>query len=138
MHLPLYKNYIMETIYWLQRLGEIHTTAWVVFWITIIFFAFGFISFVATMDDWCFDPDEDDLKVKRLITRALKTSSWIIGLSMLVGIFFPSEKDLYVIYGIGGTIDYIKSNDTAKQLPDKVVNAIDAWVDKQNKQQEND
>lgn len=68
------------------------------------------------MDDWCFDPDEDDLKVKRLITRALKTSSWIIGLSMLVGIFVPSEKDLYVIYGIGGTIDYIKGYKVSAEI----------------------
>lgn len=33
-----------------------------------------------------------------------------------------------LIFGIGGSIDYLKSNDVAKQLPDKCINAIDAWV----------
>ena len=34
-----------------------------------------------------------------------------------------------VIYGLGGTIDYIKSNDKAKKLPDKVVNALTRYID---------
>ena len=34
-----------------------------------------------------------------------------------------------MIYGIGGTIDYIKSNDTAKQIPDKCINALDKFID---------
>ena len=34
-----------------------------------------------------------------------------------------------VIYGLGGTIDYIKSNDKAKELPDKVVDALTRYVD---------
>ena len=33
------------------------------------------------------------------------------------------------IYGLGGTIDYIKSNDRAKKLPDKVVNALTCYLD---------
>lgn len=31
--------------------------------------------------------------------------------------------------GVGGTIDYIKSNEKIKQIPDKCFNALDAWVD---------
>ena len=43
-----------------------------------------------------------------------------------------------MIYGIGGTIDYIKSNETAKQLPDKCIKALDKLVDNLNeKKQEN-
>ena len=30
-----------------------------------------------------------------------------------------------MIIGIGGTIEYLKSNDTANKLPDKVIMAID-------------
>ena len=33
-----------------------------------------------------------------------------------------------MIYGIGGTIDYIKSNDKSRQIPDKVINVIDKWL----------
>ena len=34
-----------------------------------------------------------------------------------------------LIYGVGGTVDYIKANPTAKKLPDKCINALDKWVD---------
>lgn len=34
-----------------------------------------------------------------------------------------------LIWGVGSTIDYIQDNETAKQLPDKCVNALDAWVE---------
>lgn len=37
---------------------------------------------------------------------------------------------------LGGTIDYIKSNDTAKQLPDKCVKALDKYFDNINKEEE--
>lgn len=122
----------METIYWIQRLGAIHTMAWVIFWITLAVFVIGLLIVGGNLDEWDGDDeDEDFLKVKRIVKRIFKITSWIVGLSLLLGIFVPSEKDLYAIYGIGGTIDYIKSNDTAKQLPDKVINALDAWIDEQ-------
>ena len=46
-----------------------------------------------------------------------------------------------MIYGVGGTIDYIKSNGTAKQIPDKCVKALDKWVEnliKEENHKEND
>lgn len=49
-------------------------------------------------------------------------------------IFIPSTEELYLIYGVGGTIDYLKDNPTAKQLPDKCIKAIDKWVDSVNKE----
>jgi len=44
-------------------------------------------------------------------------------------VFIPTKKDALLIYGVGGTIDYIKQNPTAKQLPDKCVKVLDKWVD---------
>ena len=46
-----------------------------------------------------------------------------------------------MVYGVGGTIDYIKSNDTAKQIPDKCVKALDKYLDnltKEENQKENE
>ena len=43
-------------------------------------------------------------------------------------IMTPNTKQGLMIYGIGGTIDYIKQNPTARQLPDKCINALDKWV----------
>lgn len=58
-----------------------------------------------------------------------------------MNIFIPTKNEALLIYGVGGTIDYIKSNDTAKQLPDKCVKALDKWVEnltKEENQKEND
>lgn len=38
-----------------------------------------------------------------------------------------------MIYRVGGTIDYIKENPTAKQLPDKCFKIIDKWTNEQLK-----
>ena len=45
--------------------------------------------------------------------------------SVLINLFIPTTNQALLIYGVGGTIDYIKSNDTAKQLPDKCIKALD-------------
>lgn len=43
--------------------------------------------------------------------------------------FVPSKKDMLMIYGLGSTIDYIKQNDAAKQIPDKCIDALDKFID---------
>lgn len=49
--------------------------------------------------------------------------------SVFINIFTPTTNEALLIYGFGGTIDYIKSNDTSKQLPDKCVKALDKYLD---------
>ena len=39
-----------------------------------------------------------------------------------------------LIFGVGSTIDYIKSNETIQEIPDKCINALDAWVESLNKE----
>ena len=34
-----------------------------------------------------------------------------------------------MIYGVGSTIEYLKSNPNAKELPDKCVKALERWAD---------
>lgn len=69
-----------------------------------------------------------------------KAKNWtytILIISTLVVIFVPSEDQLYKIYGIGGTLDYLRENPTAKELPDKCIKALDTWVDNFNKEEGN-
>ena len=40
-----------------------------------------------------------------------------------------------MIYCVGGTIDYIKSNKTAKQLHDKCIKALDKYLDNITKEE---
>ena len=73
--------------------------------------------------------------------RNAKRCAVIFFVSVFINIFIPSTKQALLIYGVGGTIDYIKSNDTSKQLPDKCVKALDKYLDnlkKEENQKENE
>ena len=73
--------------------------------------------------------------------RNAKRCAVIFFVSVFINIFIPTTNQALLIYGVGGTVDYIKSNDTAKQLPDKCVKALDKYLDnltKEENQKEND
>lgn len=53
-----------------------------------------------------------------------------------INFFIPTTNEALMIYGVGGTIDYVKSNETAKQLPDKYIKALDKYLDNINKEEE--
>ena len=77
------------------------------------------------------------LKVIKLIRdNAIKRANnklIIGGILMIFSFAIPSEKKLYAIYGIGSTIDYIKSNDKAKEIPDKAIDCIYKYLDNYSK-----
>lgn len=54
--------------------------------------------------------------------------------------FCPTKTDALLIYGVGGSIDYLRNNPVAKKLPDKCIDALDKWIDelypKKNKDSE--
>ena len=110
----------MSEIYWITRLDYIQGLLIVFLILT------GMMIVIATV---CFCIDGDSTNKPPTPRRVLKWTvpSFAIALSVLC--FIPSTKEAMLIYGIGGTIDYIKSNDKAKELPDKVVNALTRYVD---------
>lgn len=61
--------------------------------------------------------------------RNAKRCAVVFCVSIFINIFIPTTNEALLIYGLGGTIDYIKSNGTAKQLPDKCVKALDKYLD---------
>ena len=74
-----------------------------------------------------------DSEIKKT-QRAKKVTKRLVVIAIIGGVlscFTPSTKELYAIYGIGGVIDYVKSNDKAKQLPDKVIDALNKYLDEQ-------
>lgn len=110
-------------------LGNVSTMAVVASIVAGIIFAVSIIIYFCmnNPDDYSRPDGEEIAKHRKFTYKTL----YIFVFCVLVAIFTPSTKSLCLIYGIGGTIDYIKSNDTAKQLPDKVVNALDRWLDSQ-------
>ena len=121
----------MVEIYWLQRIGAL-SVLFNVMWIfaTIVVGAFLLVAPMAI----------EVIKENNITNQAkkvAKTLAAILIVGVIGSIITPSTKEMYAIYGLGGTIDYIKSNDKAKQLPDKCVDALTRYVDsieKENKE----
>lgn len=126
----------MAEIYWLQVIGNIAEFSVAALVFTIIALVILTISYCA-LEVY----DDEDRAKQAAIIKYLRRSAVGFFISVVGVVFIPSDKELMAIYGLGGTIDYIKSNDKAKQLPDKCVDALTRYVDsieKENKDNKND
>lgn len=112
----------MNELYWITRLDAINVLLAVFLLISIVVFVIYLIGFLLNGGDI----DEGFTKKDFGVFKTFFFSSVLLSIAV---VFTPSEKDMFLIYGIGGTIDYIKSNDTAKQIPDKCINALDKFID---------
>lgn len=114
----------MEELYWIHVIGNISELCKIIAVLAIVFFV-GLIVVITSLSD---NTSEWSYLFKKCRTALI--SSLITAISLaIVEVFTLSKEELYVVYGIGGTIDYIKSNDKAKKLPDKVVSAVDAYLE---------
>ena len=121
----------MAEIYWLTRLEGVKILAIVLLALSI----FAVISAAI----WYSFTDDDYMKKERLVLmrliKKLKTT-WLCSLllGILGSIFIPSKNELLLIYGLGTTVDYVKSNEKAKQLPDKAIEALTRYIDEISKE----
>ena len=125
----------MNEIYWIQRIGALSDLFSIVWVVGLFIFITMIILLVIEVAE-----NNDDEDILRKLKKYAKISFVTVIIGALGDIFTPSTNEMYAIYGIGGTIDYIKSNDKAKQLPDKVVDALTRYVDnieKENKDNNN-
>lgn len=108
----------MEAMYWIDVLGNISTVASL---LAVLFVILTAIALVVMMTS-----NGENKSIAKKRAKKIGACAFI-----LVAVFTPSTKSMYMIYGVGGTTDYLKENPTAKQLPDKIVMALDKWVDSQ-------
>lgn len=116
----------MSTLYWITVLGNLQRAASTFFVLSLIVLVLSLVLWADTKDggagDVCFK-------------KIMKYSLCVFISCLLCAIFIPSKAELYLIYGVGSTMDYIKENPTAKQLPDKFIKAIDKWADNLTEEQ---
>ena len=119
----------MKEMYWISVVGNIGDVSGVmIFFCGICILLFG--SFSAIIDSGVSGfGDEIEARGARFLKKGTKTSFVVGIISVFIAIFVPGEKQMYRIMGVGMAIDYIKENDAVKQLPDKCINALEAWVD---------
>ena len=68
---------------------------------------------------------EDDLSLRKSGIKILFLS-WIL---FIICALIPNTRQAYRIYGVSATIDYLKDNGEAKQLPDKAVKVLNKLAD---------
>lgn len=115
----------MTEIYWLTRLESIHTFCEIMLAFIGVFLVIAAISYMSGMD---FGGEETIGKIK----KGVKISLVLVFFLTMVKLFVPTTNEALMIYGVGGTIDYIKTNPTAKELPDKCMKALDKWMEDMN------
>lgn len=121
----------MNEIYWLTRLTAINNVFLTLLVVGIIFSCIFTIIYLVNR----FDTENQELV--KFTTKILK---WLYPFTIFISLVFvaiPTTKDAFIIYGIGGTIDYIRQDSVATQIPHKVIVAIDKYLDTVNNPEEN-
>ena len=113
----------MEEIYWITRMDNIHS-ALVIF--LCVSMTFTIVSIIGYFVEKCSGEDEDEYVIFGKMLKYAAPSSLILTLLL---VFIPTTKEVLMIYGVGGTLDYVQSNEKIQQLPDKVVDAIDLFIE---------
>ena len=130
----------MNEIYWITRLDGICELLTIIavfsFIATVVLFFIGLFK----RGDADIYPEgsqtcEQHIETSKMCLYLAKRCVIAFFVSVFINFFIPTTNQALLIYGVGGTIDYIKSNDTSKQLPDKCVKALDKWADNLTKEE---
>lgn len=125
------RRYKMSTLYWINVLGNLNDVCMIIFTMSALLSLVFFIVVIFYENE--IKADLSKVGYKRFVkVRNIASIAFII--STLAYVFIPSRSQLCIIYGVGGSIDYLKDNPTAKELPDKCIKALDTWVDNLNKE----
>lgn len=108
----------VSLLYWITRADAV-CCMFMIFAILSLFM--GIITFSCAMDE-CGEEAERGKKYSKI----LFTSGIIL---LILFVLTPSTKQAFIIYGVGNTIEYLKSNDKATGLPDKAILALDKYLD---------
>jgi hypothetical protein len=117
----------MNELYWMTRLDAIHNICTALIVICSFLTCGLIIGFFANKSNG--NGDATNTCKKWLITNIIVLIS-----TAIIQTFTPTTKEALLIYGVGGTVDYIESNETVKQLPDKAIQALDKYLDSMNEE----
>lgn len=120
----------MFEIYWLTRVDTLNTLFGWMIAVPVVVGIIMFIVFLISMEDIRKEEvDENWLSFKKYCKKFRNVLLPVFIVGILGTGFCPTKNDMLLIYGVGGSIDYLRNNPTAQKLPDKCIEALDAWVD---------
>lgn len=119
----------MNEIYWITRLDLI--SGWFIgsAVISAIVTFIAIVAYLSNRSDYERYGSDAEKRWTEFSSKLFKISLPCFFFFVTSSILTPTTREALMIFGVGGTIDYIKSNETINQLPDKCVKALDAWVD---------
>lgn len=125
----------MSEIYWITRLDLI--SGWLIGFavISAIVTVIAIICYVCNRSDYEKYNIEADKRWTEFSSKLFKISFPCFFAFCASSILTPTTNEAMLIYGVGTTIDYVKQNNTLQQIPDKCINALDAWVDSLTKKE---
>lgn len=71
-----------------------------------------------------------DEREKKLAIKYLKKITPILAVLILSVILLPSTKSCYRIIGLGTVIEYSKTNEKVKELPDNLIKAVNNYLER--------
>lgn len=122
----------MNEIYWITRLDSIGTWLCIISIVSGAFAVCSLIPYFIKRDDYVEEREEKDKSWMDFWEKVVKRSTIVFFIFMPLSVLVPTTKEAMLIWGVGTTIDYVKNNETIQQLPDKCVEALDAWVESLN------
>lgn len=114
----------MSALYWLTVLGRINSLA-----LTLV--VMSGIALIVLAIAYVYSVSGGEEPPQIASRRSLKITFSVFVLSVLTLVFVPNFNQLCLIYGVGGTVDYLKNNETVRRLPDKYIKVLDQWADEQ-------
>lgn len=119
----------MNEIYWLTRLDVL--CKWLIGSSAIcgIVLFISILGFLINKEEYSTNGHKSYKEWMIFCSKVFKISMPSFILIAILTILIPTTKQAFLIYGVGNTIDFIQNNETAKQLPDKCINALNAWVE---------
>ena len=119
----------MNEIYWLTRFDSFNTVFTIITILSGIAFVISLFGYIGNKYDAIEYDSSNSKQYMNFFKSFLKYASVFLLFGVLGLVFLPTTKQALLIWGVGGSIDYLKQNPTARQLPDKCIIALDKWVD---------
>ena len=113
----------MDEMYWITRVDGLLVFGKSILALSLIVIVCCSLVYI-TIDD---DLNEET----SIISKMLKVSITTLLFSLLVVLFLPSKKELYLIYGLGSVVEYMRGSDKMEEIPDKAIDAIMEYLEEE-------
>lgn len=137
----------MNEIYWITRLDSIKSLTFAVLILSAFALAAGLMLYGSKKDyiyrllKSGYEKESPNVEQQEFWSKKsvhiISVSAIFLFISILSQIFIPDTKEAFLIYGVGTTVDYLKSNEKVTNLPDKCIDALDSWIESLNENDEN-